>query len=56
VRPGGSPITVWRALGRYFGTILSWMAFTVGYIIAAFDEQKRSLHDWICDTRVIKVK
>ena len=26
----------------------------IGYIMAGFDEQKRTLHDRICDTRVIK--
>ena len=25
----------------------------IGYILAAFDDQKRSLHDHICNTRVI---
>jgi uncharacterized RDD family membrane protein YckC len=25
----------------------------IGYIIAGFDEQKRALHDRICETRVI---
>ncbi len=28
----------------------------IGFIIAGFDDQKRSLHDRICDTRVIYVK
>jgi hypothetical protein len=32
--------------------------FTCGisYIIAGFDEQKRALHDHICNTRVIKTR
>ena len=25
----------------------------IGYIMVAFDEEKRALHDRICDTRVI---
>jgi hypothetical protein len=29
------------------------MVCYIGYIIAAFDGQKRALHDHMCDTRVI---
>jgi uncharacterized RDD family membrane protein YckC len=56
VRPDGFPLTVGRALGRYFATIVSSVTLSIGYIIAAFDDEKRSLHDRICDTRVIKIK
>ena len=54
VRPNGAPLTLGRAFGRYFGKLLSSMTLTIGYIIAAFDSQKRALHDMIADTRVIK--
>jgi uncharacterized RDD family membrane protein YckC len=54
VRPGGGPISVGRAAGRYFAKILSSMILLIGYIIAAFDSEKRALHDMICDTRVIR--
>lgn len=55
VRPNGGKVTYARACGRYFAELLSGVpTLTIGYIIAAFDEQKRSLHDRICDTRVIK--
>ena len=54
VRPDGSPITYGRACGRYFGEMLSGMILCVGYIMAAFDDEKRALHDRICDTRVIR--
>lgn len=53
VRPDGSLLTTERAAGRYFAHLLSSATLGVGYIIAAFDEQKRSLHDHIADTRVI---
>jgi uncharacterized RDD family membrane protein YckC len=43
-----------RATARYFSEILSTVILFVGYIIAAFDVEKRALHDRICDTRVIK--
>jgi uncharacterized RDD family membrane protein YckC len=54
VRSDGSPITYARALGRYFAEYLSALTLLIGYIIAAFDVQKRTLHDHICDTRVIR--
>ena len=54
VRADGSPLTYGRACGRVFAEILSGVICSIGYIMAAFDEEKRSLHDRICDTRVIK--
>lgn len=53
VRADGSPITYGRAFGRYFAEMLSGAIFYIGYFMAAFDEEKRTLHDRICDTRVI---
>ena len=44
-----------RAFGRHFAEVLSSLTLGVGYIMAAFDEEKRSLHDRICDTRVIRL-
>ena len=43
-----------RALGRHFAKWISGITLGIGYLMAAFDEQKRSLHDRICDTRVIR--
>ncbi|HET6371045.1 MAG TPA: RDD family protein, partial [Nitrospiria bacterium] len=42
------------ACGRYFAEILSGIILCIGYIMAAFDDEKRALHDRICGTRVIK--
>ncbi len=53
VRPTGEPASFWRAFARYFGLLLSSFILEIGCIIAAFDSEKRSLHDRICDTRVI---
>jgi len=50
----GSPISYWRAAGRHFAEILSGIILYIGYIMAAFDEEKRTLHDRICNTRVVK--
>jgi uncharacterized RDD family membrane protein YckC len=49
----GTPVSYLRSLGRYFAKILSGMICLIGYIMAGFDEEKRALHDRICDTRVI---
>jgi uncharacterized RDD family membrane protein YckC len=56
IRADGGPISAGLALGRYLAQILSALIFGIGYIIAGFDSEKRSLHDRICDTRVIYVK
>ncbi len=55
MRPDGEKLTYARACGRFFADMLSAMTLCIGYIIAAFDEEKRALHDRICDTRVVKV-
>lgn len=54
-RSDGSALTYGRAFGRHFADMLSSMTLAIGYIIAAFDDQKRALHDHLCDTRVVRV-
>lgn len=56
VTESGGPITLGRAIGRFFAEWLSGLTIGIGYIIAGFDQEKRSLHDHICSTRVIKVR
>ncbi len=53
VTSDGGSVSYARAVGRYFAEWLSAMILLIGYIMAAFDEEKRALHDRICDTRVI---
>ncbi len=53
VTADGAPLSIGRALGRYFATWLSYFTLMIGFIMAAFDEEKRALHDRICDTRVV---
>ena len=55
VRTGGGPLSLGRAIGRYFAKRLSALTLYIGYIIAGFDAEKRAMHDMICDTRVIKL-
>jgi uncharacterized RDD family membrane protein YckC len=52
VRSDGSTLTVGRAVGRTFAEWLSGVILGIGYLMVAFDEEKRALHDRICDTRV----
>lgn len=56
VTPEGGKVSYARALGRGFAELVSGWICDIGYIIAAFDGQKRSLHDHIASTRVIRVR
>jgi uncharacterized RDD family membrane protein YckC len=49
----GANIVYGRATGRFFAEFLSSLLCYIGYIMVAFDEEKRALHDRICHTRVI---
>lgn len=53
-RSDGAELTYMRAFGRFWGTIVSSMTCLIGYIMAGFDDEKRALHDHICDTRVLR--
>jgi uncharacterized RDD family membrane protein YckC len=50
VRADGSRVSYLRAFCRYFAKRLN---FGIGYVIVAFDSEKRGLHDYLCSTRVI---
>jgi uncharacterized RDD family membrane protein YckC len=54
VRADGSAVGYGLAFGRTFAEVLSGMICYLGYIIAFFDAEKRTLHDHICNTRVVK--
>jgi uncharacterized RDD family membrane protein YckC len=54
ITPDSPKVSYLRALGRYFAKILSAIILLIGYIMAAFDDEKRALHDRICNTRVIR--
>jgi uncharacterized RDD family membrane protein YckC len=54
VRPDGEPLTYGRACGRYFAEMVSSITLGIGYLMVVWDEEKRALHDRICDTRVIR--
>jgi uncharacterized RDD family membrane protein YckC len=54
VRPDGEKISYARAFGRCFAEFVSSLILGIGYLMVIFDEEKRALHDRICDTRVVK--
>ena len=54
VTSDGGKVSYGRSLGRHFAKHLSSFTLLIGYIMAGFDDEKRALHDRICDTRVIK--
>jgi len=45
-----------RSAGRWFAAALNYVTLGIGWLIAAFDKEKRGLHDLICDTRVIHTR
>lgn len=53
IRARGGPMTWSLSIGRYFAHMLSAFTLYIGYMMAGWDEEKRALHDRICDTRVV---
>ena len=53
VRSDGTRVSFLRGGSRSLAEKLSAWLLYMGYLIAAFDDQKRTLHDHICDTRVV---
>jgi len=54
VTADGGKVSYGKALGRHFSEYLSVLTFMIGYLMSAFDAEKRALHDRMCNTRVIK--
>lgn len=50
------PVSMGRAFGRAAAEWVSGLTIGIGYLIAAFDGQKRALHDHIASTRVIRTR
>jgi uncharacterized RDD family membrane protein YckC/type II secretory pathway pseudopilin PulG len=55
VRDDGSPLTYGRAFARWIGYLLSGLTLCLGFACAAFTQRKRALHDYLADTRVVRV-
>jgi uncharacterized RDD family membrane protein YckC len=54
VNPDGTKITYVKAFARFWGEMLSGFTLSIGYLMAAWDDEKRALHDRVCNTRVIR--
>lgn len=50
----GEPLGFVRIVARHLARWLGVFTLGIGYLIVAFDEEKRALHDFFCGTRVIK--
>ncbi len=53
VRTDGSKIGFCRSFTRYLCYNLSGLIFGIGFLMIAFSQDKRGLHDLICDTKVV---
>lgn len=56
LRADGAKLSKGRIIGRYFACFVSAFTLMIGYMMAGWDDEKRSLHDRICDTRVIRTR
>jgi uncharacterized RDD family membrane protein YckC len=54
VRTDGSEVGAGRAFARYLAYFLSFITLGIGFIMIGLRQDKRGLHDLICDTVVIK--
>lgn len=52
----GQRLSFLNATGRYFAKIISAIILCIGFIMIAFTERKRGLHDMIASTLVIKTR
>ncbi len=55
-RRDGSPLSVGRIVGRYFALGLNTFTLGLSYLVVAFDDEKRGVHDYVCDTRVVRTE
>lgn len=53
--PDGHRLTYMHSLARAFAKWVSVLPCGIGFVLAAFDSQKRALHDRICGTRVVRI-
>ncbi len=51
----GGALSAGQSIGRTLATLLSYLFFGIGYLMAAWDSQKRSLHDRLCSTVCVRI-
>ena len=49
----GDDLATWQILTRAAAWMLSWGALGVGILMVYVSHERRSLHDWLSDTRVL---
>ena len=54
LKSDGSRVSYWRAFGRSWAYILNGFTLCIGFLVIAFNKKKQGLHDYICDTIVVK--
>lgn len=54
IRSDGSTLSYGLAAGRYLAYIIDTLTLFIGYLMCVWDNEKRCLHDRICNTRVIR--
>ena len=52
----GQRLTFLNATGRYFAKFISAIILGIGFLMIAFTDRKRGLHDMIAGTLVVKVR
>jgi uncharacterized RDD family membrane protein YckC len=56
VNEQGERISLLNATGRFFAKFVSALVLMIGFIMVAFTERKRGLHDIMAGTLVVKVR
>ena len=52
----GQRLSLANAIGRYLAKIVSAIILGIGFLMVAFTERKRGLHDMIAGTLVVKIR
>jgi len=52
----GNRLSFLRATGRFFAKFISAVILMIGFLMVAFDDRKRGLHDIIAGTLVVKTR
>jgi type II secretory pathway pseudopilin PulG len=55
-REDGEPLSYVTTFVRYLGYLANILTLGIGFLVAAFTENKRGLHDYIAGTRVIQIE
>jgi len=56
VDENGQRISFLRATGRFFAKFISAVILLIGYLMVAFTDRKRGLHDIMAGTLVVKIR